>query len=222
MLGLLNKSWALLAVLQWKCVLGISCPCPWFRPQSSTANLFGFNQSSPWLMMIFLFLFLTCLLSDIFLFFPPSCPCQLDTFYPVLFIPSHSFVLSTNLSLFPSLCFCHLNANVIAAFWKCCTQELGWPSHLSHISFTWASTIEISGEWAAGSAIHRGKNRTRYPCLTLPGLYEKAVDVTMALMNRLLSSRAWVNNSWTKSSESKQEWWQITGQVASDKCICES
>lgn len=112
----IRPSWSLelLAVLWWKCVLGMSCLCPWFRPQSSTANLFGFNHSSPWLMIFLPFLSLL-IFSDIsFLYTLLYCPSWLNTFF-------YSFLRT--LSSYLSTCV-HFSVLVLAIsmlmLWLCC------------------------------------------------------------------------------------------------------
>lgn len=187
MLGLLNKTLLnkirLLAVLRWKFALRISCPCPWFRPQSSTANLFGFNQSSPWLMIFFfLFPFLTCLLSVKFsshlslstqhFVFPPTLSAYLST---CLFF---SMLLLAISMLMWWLCFGNfMHKNLADPQTYPIKQSVGsshWNSH------RFESLLEGMG---GRVSLHKGNKRTRYPWPNLTGLYDRAIDVTMALMN---------------------------------------
>lgn len=175
MLGLLNKSLTLLAVLQWKCVLGISCPCPWFRPQSSTANLFGFNQSSPWLMVF---------LSSFFSYMP-SFP-SLLSFWTLCFI--HNFPLFLLISL-PFRSPMPLLAISMLILWLCsgnvAHKNLADPRvfpicWLLPLKQTQVS-VTVSGNVQQGRP-STSATKGWYPWPNLTGLHEKAIDVAITFL----------------------------------------
>lgn len=167
MLGLLNKTLEVFAVLWRNVAPCISCPWPWFRPQSSTANLFGFNQSSTWLMTFPLFPFLKYLLSVNVLVSSPLL--SLSTQHFVLFIPSLFYSFCRPLLSYLSTCI-FFHASALPFKCKCYGKNL---------SDTHTSTLS-QGYGLLFTTFYRGPNLTE--------LYENS----LAEVCRLLSSHAWV------------------------------
>lgn len=170
------RSLELLAALQWKFVLRISCPCPWFRPQSSTANLFGFNQSSPWLLIFFFMpsvsysFFLRCVLENSTLYLFPSLSSYLSTCLFFRGVRSISMLM-----------LWHVYGNV-------------W--HVSYADpYIRQSFRNFTFQSSTDSAFKRGYKRTTFPRLNLTGPDEEAINVMKAMSNNNFT------DSWAEEHE---------------------
>lgn len=108
-----------------------------------------------------------------------------------LYIPALSTYLSTCLCSHATACY--FNANFMAMFWKCCTQELIWPSHISHIAFCWLVSVTISGNVQQGQPLIRTKGQdtneqTSQGCMRRLLIWKRP----SWQLCRLLSSPAWL------------------------------